>query len=103
MIKLETVDTEEGRRDEQLAALRFFFLIMSVKIEWLRVCLWGIFQSGGTEDVMQLIEDWWSESMRWCAAPCSPGGTEPWRMALYYSADKECNFPCSAKDSYNFP
>ena len=54
---------------------------MRVKSEGSRVCLWGIFQSGGSEDVMKLLEDWWSESRRGCTAPCSPGGAEPRRMA----------------------
>ena len=53
------------------------------------MCLWGIFQSGGSEDVMQLLEDWWSESMRGCAAPRSPGGAEPRRMALHHLASLE--------------
>ena len=45
------------------------------------MCLWGIFQSGGSEDVVQLLEDWWSESRRGCEALCAPGGAEPRRMA----------------------
>ena len=48
--------------------------------------LWGIFQSGGSEDVMQLLEDSWSESRksrRGCSLLCSPGGTEPGRMVLH--------------------
>ena len=45
------------------------------------VCLWGIFQSGGSDDVMQLLEDWGSESRRGFEAPCAPEGAEPRRMA----------------------
>ena len=57
---------------------------MSVKSEGLRVCLWGIFQSGGSEDVVQLLDNWWSKSRRGPEAPCSPGGTEPRKMALQH-------------------
>ena len=45
------------------------------------MCLWGIFQSGGSEDVVQLLEDWWSESRRVREAPYAPGGAESRRMA----------------------
>ena len=55
-----------------------------MKSEGLRVCLLGIFQSGGSEDVVRLVEDWWSESRRGTEAPCSLGGTEPKRMALQH-------------------
>ena len=55
--------------------------IVSVKSDGSRVCLWGIFQSGGSEDVVQPLEDWWSESRRGREAPCAPGGAEPGRMA----------------------
>ena len=67
----------------QLEAWGFFLVFkeLSVKSEGLRVCLWGIFQSGGSEDVVQLLEYWWSESRRGHAAPCVPGGAEPRRMA----------------------
>ena len=58
------------------------------------MCLWGIFQSGGSEDVEQLLEDWWSESRRGREAPCAPGGAEPRRMALYQLASMFC------KDEY---
>ena len=47
----------------------------------LGVCLWRIFQSSGSEDVVQLLEDWWSESRKGREAPCAPGGAEPRRMA----------------------
>ena len=36
------------------------------------MCLWGIFQSGGSEDVVQL----WKTG-----GPCAPGGAESRRMA----------------------
>ena len=52
-----------------------------MKSEGSRVCLWGIFQSGGSEDVEQLLEDWWSESRRGGEAPWAPGRAEPRRMA----------------------
>ena len=45
------------------------------------MCLWGIFESGGSEDVVQLLEDWWSESRRDCEAACAPGGAKSRRMA----------------------
>ena len=67
---------------------------MRLKSKGSRVCLWGIFQSGGSEDVMKLLEDWWSESRRGREAPCSPGGTEPRRMALHQLASMFC------KDEY---
>ena len=47
----------------------------SYTLKW--VCLRGIFQSGGSEDVVQLLEDWWSESRSGREEPCSPGGAEP--------------------------
>ena len=44
------------------------------------MCLWGLFQSGGFEDVGQLLEDWWSESRRGGEALWAPGGAEPRTM-----------------------
>ena len=44
------------------------------------MCLWGFFQSGGSEDVGQLLEDRWSESRGVGEAPWVPGGAEPRRM-----------------------
>ena len=38
------------------------------------MCLWGLFQTGGSEDVGQLLGDWWSESGRGGEAPWAPGG-----------------------------
>ena len=38
------------------------------------MCLWGLFQTGGSEDVRQLLGDWWSESGRGGEAPRAPGG-----------------------------
>ena len=35
---------------------------MRVRSEGLRVCLLEIFPSGGLQDVMQLLEDCWSDS-----------------------------------------
>ena len=69
---------------------------VSVKSAGLRVCLWGIFQSGGSEDVVQLLEDWkwWSESRRGCELSCSAGGTEPGRMALQHYASMFCKDEC---------
>ena len=55
-----------------------------VKSEGLRVFRLGIFQSGGSEDVLQLLEDWWSESRRGREAQCPPGGIEPRSMALQH-------------------
>ena len=45
------------------------------------MCLLGLFQSGGSDDVVQLLEDWWSESRKGREAPWAPGGTESRRMA----------------------
>ena len=67
---------------------------MRVESEGSRVCPWQIFQSGGSEDLMQLLEDWWSVSRMGCAAPRSPGGAEPRRMVLYHLASMVC------KDEY---
>ena len=38
------------------------------------------FKGGGLEDVMQLLEDRWSESGRGCATVRSQGGAEHMRM-----------------------
>ena len=44
-------------------------------------CVCGFFfQSGGSEDVGQLLEDRWSESRGVGEAPWVPGGAEPRRM-----------------------
>ena len=42
---------------------------------------WECVCGGGSEDVGQLLEDWWSESRRDGEAPWAPGGAEPRRMA----------------------
>ena len=67
-----------------LEILLVFQKKLSMKSEGLRVCLWGIFESGCSGYVVQLLDDWWSESRRSCEAPSSPGGNEPRRMALQH-------------------
>ena len=64
---------------------------MRVRSEWLRVCLLEIFQCGGLEDMMQLLEDCWSDSRTGCAALRSPGGAYPRRMVLHQLASMVCN------------
>ena len=58
----------------QLAVWRVYLVFKELKSEGSVVCLWGIFQSGGSNDRVQLQEDWWSESRRSREAPCAPGG-----------------------------
>ena len=79
-----------GAATQALERLVSFQEIVKLKSKGLRVCLWGIFQSGGSEDVMQLLEDWWHGSRRGCAAQSSPGVAEPRRMTLHQLASMVC-------------
>ena len=65
----------------QLAAWRVYLVFKELKSEGSRMCLWGIFQSGGSQDMVHLLEDWWSQSMRVREVPCAPGGAESKRIA----------------------
>ena len=56
-----------GAADSSLERLDGFWENVWVKSEGSRVCLWGLFQSGGSEGVIKLLDDWWSESRRKCA------------------------------------
>ena len=47
----------------QLAAWKFYSVFK-------KICLWETFQSGGSEDVVQLLEDCWSESRRGRESSC---------------------------------